>query len=226
MKTLMIFFALVSGTQTSQANIPSVKMTGLHFVVTTEVENMKAEFSDKICDTLNENVLALFKSKDYILTCRNRNEMEEKGIQSEVKAYFNDEEITMDDAYVMMNNRNIQEAKEYAEYSRSRIKEIMNEYAGVNLFYSITVSMANDKNILSEYTKEYVHTMKENGKTELLNIGKFITFTDVKSIYDELIEKGISNISITASEFGKDIPVSNAVGKEQYYLEQLLAINK
>lgn len=226
MKTLALIFALVSGNQENQVNLPSEKITGLHFAVTTEVENMKAEFSDRICDTLNENEVALFKSKDYILTCRNRNEMEEKGISVQVKAFFNREEITMDDAYAMMNNKNVQEAKEYAEYSRKRIKEIMDEYADVNMYYSITVSMDNNKDVLSEYTSQYVHVLKENGKTELLNIGKFITFTDVKTIYDELTEKGITNISITASEFGKEIPVSNAVGKEQYYLEQLLAINE
>jgi hypothetical protein len=226
MKTLAIIFALVSGNQEIQTNSVSEKITGLHFMVTTEIENMKSEFSDKVCDTLNENELALFKSKDYILTCRHRNELEEKGIEVEVKAYFNSEEISMEDAYVMMNNKNIQEAKEYAEYSRNRIKEIMDEYADVNMFYSITVSLENDKELLSEYTSQFVHTLKENGQIELLNIGKFITFTDVKAIYDELIQKGVSNISITASEFGKEIPVSNAVGKEQYYLEQLLAINR
>lgn len=226
MKTLAILFALVSGTPENQTNIPSVKLVGLHFAVTTEVENMNAQFQNKICDTLNENEYALFKSKDYILTCRNRNEMEEKGLKANVKAFFNSEEISMDDAYTLMNNKNIQEAKEYAEYSKNRIKEITKEYADVNMFYSITVSMGNDSSILNDYTSQFIYSLKESGKTELLTIGKFITFTEVKNIYDEMIEKGISNISITASEFGKEIPVSNAVGKEQQYLEQLLAINK
>lgn len=226
MKTLAIIFALVSGTPENQTNIPSGKLVGLHFAVTTEVENMNTQFQNNICDTLNDKEYTLFKSKDYILTCRNRNEFAEKGIKAEVKAFFNSEEISMEDAYTMMNNKNIQEAKEYAEYSKSRIQEIMKEYAGVNMFYSITVSMGNDSSILNDYTSQFVYSVKEAGKTELLTIGKFITFTDVKSIYDEMTEKGISNISITASEFGKEIPVSNAVGKEQQYLEQLLAINK
>lgn len=226
MKTLALLFALVSGNQENIQVVPATKITGLHFVVTTEIENITLENKNQICDTLNENEYALFKSKDYILTCRNRNVLEEKGIPSEVKAFFNDEEISMDDAYAMMNNKNIQEAKEYAEYSKKRIEEIMKEYAEVNLFYSITVSIGNDTSILNDYTQQYVYAMKTSGNEELLAIGKFVTFNDVKKIYDEMTEQGITNISITASEFGKEIPVSNAVGKEQEYLEQLLAINK
>jgi hypothetical protein len=226
MKTLTIIIALVSMNFANAMNAPTSEITGLHFVVTTDSENIKSENKNLICDTLNENEYALFKSKDYILTCRNRGKYEEKGIHSEVKAFFNSEEISMDDAYTMMNNKNVQEAKEYAEYSKKRIQEIMKEYAEVNMFYSITVSMGNDSSILNDYTTQYVYSLKESGTTELLLLGKFVTFTDVKTIYDEMTEKGIINISITASEFGKEIPVSNAVGKEQYYLEQLLAINK
>lgn len=207
-------------------NAPTSEITGLHFVVTTDSENMNSENKKLICDTLNENEYALFKSKDFILTCRNKYQFEEKGITSQVKAYFNSEEISMDDAYTMMNNKNVQEAKEYAEYSKNRIQEIMKEYAEVNMFYSITVSMENDSSLLNDYSTQYVYSLKESGNLQLVSIGKFLTFTDVKNIYDEMTEKGIVNISITASEFGKDIPVSNAVGKEQYYLEQLLAINK
>jgi len=226
MKTLTILIALLSMNFANAMNAPTSEITGLHFVVTTDSENINSENKNLICDTLIENEYALFKSKDYILTCRNRNIYAEKGIHAEVRAFFNSEEISMDDAYTMMNNKNIQESIEYAEYSKNRIKEIMKEYADVNMFYSITVSIGNDTSILNDYTSQFVYSLKEAGKTELLTIGKFITFNDVKNIYDEMTQKGISNISITASEFGKDIPVSNAVGKEQYYLEQLLAINK
>jgi len=227
MKTIFVLFAIAIGSASANASLTE-KFTGLHFIITIDEVQLTSheEFKNQVCDTLNENEYALFKSKDYILACRNKNLYEEKGVQAEVKAFFNDEEITMDDAYVMMNNRNVQEGIAYAEKSRQRLQKIIEESNNVAMHYSITVSMENDSTLLQAYCKEYVYTIKDAGNNDLLVIGKFITFTDVKAVYDEITAKGINNISITASEFGKEIPVSSAVGKEQEYLQQLLAINK
>lgn len=226
MKTLAMIFALVSGTPEKNIAAPNTELKGLHFVITTSVESeISKEIQKQICDTIN-NSYAFFKSKDYILACKNNNDLLDKGVKTEVKAFFNSEEISMDDAYVMMNNKNMQEAQEYAEYSRQRINDIIRENENINMFYSITISMKNDQEILKSYTDQYSYALKTNGDQEMIVFGKFVTFQDVKMIYDELTQSGAINISITASEFGNEIPVSNAVGKEQHYLQQLLAINK
>lgn len=226
MKTLAIIFALAGGI-TENNSSSTTELKGLHFIITVDnSENLDDETKNIICDTLENSSYALFKSKDYILACRNNNRLQEKGVKSEVKAFFNDEEITMDDAYVFMNNRNFQEAKEYAEYSRNRIEQIILENEKVEMYYSITVSMKNDTEILKSQTDKYSYALKESTDKELIVFGKFLTFQDVKSVYDELLAAGITDVGITASEFGREIPVSNAVGKEQIYLEQLLAINK
>lgn len=225
MKTLAIIFALVSGTPGITISAPNTELKGLHFVITTTDGNLNSDDQKYICDTM-ENAYALFKSKDYILACKNNNLWNEKGIATEVKAYFNSEEISIDDAYAMMNNKNMQEAQEYAEYSRQRIEEIMKENDKINMYYSITVSMKNNSEMLKSYTEQFAYALKTSGNNEMIVFGKFVTFNDVKQIYDELTESGAVDISITASEFGKDIPVSNAVGKEQQYLQQLLAINE
>ena len=82
---------------------------------------------------------------------------------------------------------------------------------------------AQPQNIYAMRTKNKVKT---EIKPDWYTVGFGRTEEELKLLRDEMTEKGITNISITASEFGKEIPVSNAVGKEQYYLEQLLAINK
>lgn len=230
MKTIILLLALISNEKIANVATSSApeKFNGLHFVVTVDQNqiNNNADVLTAISDTLTEDTYSVFKSKNYILACRQMNRWNEKNVKTEVKAYFNDDEISMDDAYTFMNNKNTQEAKEYAELNRKRINEIVNMNKNVEMFYSVTVSTKNNQELLKKYTNEFAYSVKTIKETEFVSIGKFVTFEDVKEIYNELLASGASNVGITACELGQEIPVSNAVGKEQEYLEKLLVINE
>lgn len=230
MKTIILLLALISNEKNANVATSSApeKLNGLHFVVTVDQNqiNNNADVLTAINDTLTADSYSVFKTKNYILACRQMNRWNEKNIKTEVKAYFNGDEISMDDAYTFMNNKNTQEAKEYAELNRKRINEIVNMNKDVEMFYSVTVSTKNNQEILKNYTSEYVYSVKTIKETEFVSIGKFVTFDEVKEIYNELLASGATNVGITACELGQEIPVSNAVGKEQEYLEKLLVINE
>ena len=153
MKTLLLMIALYGNS--SEKQIPATTtLTGLYYVISVDADALSAhqEILVQINDTLKENNYSIYKTKDYILACRNRNKMEVKGIAAEVKAYFNDEEISMDDAYTFMNNKNSQEAKAYNDENKKRLNEIIGWNGKVKMFYSITVSMQNDSVYLNDVT--------------------------------------------------------------------------
>lgn len=227
MKTIILALALISSQSNAMNPATPEKLNGLHFVVSVNESQIIAnqEVVNEINDTINNESYSIFKTKNYILACRQMNRWNDKNVKAEVKAFFNDEEISMDDAYTFMNNKNTQEAKEYADLNRKRINEIVKQNSNVEMFYSVTVSIKNDATFLSKLTEEYAYTIKTISGTEFVAIGKFVTFDDVKLIYDKLLANGASNVGITACELGQEIPVSNAVGKEQEYLEKLLVIN-
>ncbi len=228
MKTIILLLALISSPGDAMNTANQENLNGLHFVVTINADQAVSnqDVIAAIKDTLEDSKLALFKTRDYILACRQMNRWNEKNIKAEVKAFFNDEEISMDDAYTFMNNKNTQEAKEYAELNRRRIDEIVKMNDKVEMFYSVTVSTKNNQELLKNYTDDFVYSVKTIKETEYVSIGKFVTFEEVKAIYNELLVSGASNVGITACELGQEIPVSNAVGKEQEYLEKLLVINE
>jgi len=165
--------------------------------------------------------------KDYIFAMKLQNELEELGIsESEIVAYFNHTQITLDDAFAILDNRNGQELASIdqpymsEEDMEAALKSVQNE----DFYYTVQIGISNENNVNSffDFPKTIDETITSKGYYRY-TFGKFYTMNDAKDALNMMKENKFENAEIIAFDNLERIPLASATQKEERRLQQSLA---
>lgn len=164
---------------------------------------------------------------DYIIAMKLQNKIETLGVcHSEIVAYFNHTQISLDDAFAILDNRNAQELASIDQPYMSEedmeiaLKRVQNEY----FYYTIQIGIFDETNVNSffDFPKTIDETITSKGYYRY-TFGKFYTMNDAKDALNMMRENNFQNAEIIAFDNLERIPLASAVQKEERRLQQSLA---
>jgi hypothetical protein len=166
----------------------------------------------------------------YILAMKGMYVAEDLGFsQTEIKAYFNQQSITLDDAFALENNRNQLDeiVQNQTLMSKDEMENVLRSVQTDNFYYAVQISLETERNInkFFDFPKKVDESITTKGYYRY-TFGSFTTFQDVKDAMQMLVEYEIEGLQIVAFDNLERIPLTIAQEKERVLLEESLAANR
>lgn len=163
---------------------------------------------------------------NYLIAMKAQYSVEDLGHITEIVAYFNHYQISLEDAFTLADNRNEQdiksESKPYMSESdmEAALKSVQNE----EFFYTIQIGIFNETNVNSffDFPKSIDETITAQGYYRY-TFGKFYTLNDAKDALTMMQENNFKKAEIIALDDLERIPLASAIEKEARKLQQSLA---
>jgi hypothetical protein len=176
------------------------------------------------------NFMEIGLFSDYLLAVKAQNNLEEKGIsKTAVVAYFNHTQITLEDAFILSNNRNEQDIKSFDQpyMSEKEMEAALKRVQNEDFYYTVQIGIFNEANVNSffDFPRTIDETITSKGYYRY-TFGKFYTLNDVKDALKMMKENNFSNAEIIAFDNVERIPLVSAIEKEERKLQQSLAYFK
>ncbi len=147
-----------------------------------------------------------------------------------IEAYFNFQKITLEDAFVLLDNRNEQDfnASQYQSMSIEEMELALQKVQREDFYYTVQIGVYTEKdvNLFFDFPKLIQETVTDKGYY-IYTFGKFLSANDVKDILKMMQEFGFEDAEIIAFDNLERIPLASAMEKEKRRLDQTLtAINQ
>lgn len=176
------------------------------------------------------NFIEIGSFKDYLIAMKSQSELDEKGISNtEIVAYFNHTQVTLDEAFTLSDNRNEQDIRSNnlpymsEEDMATALKRVQNE----EFYYTVQIGIFNEANVNSffDFPKSIDETITSKGYYRY-TFGKFYTLNDAKDALNMMKENNFNGAEIIAFDIMDRIPLASAIEKEERKLQQSLAYFK
>jgi hypothetical protein len=225
--TIAILFAIIPTTILSN-NLPQ----GIIFRI--KVESDKAGInSSKICDfepiniskEKNLFVYEIGAFSDFIRAQKAKNVIREMGNDRlEIIVYYNNKLISMDDAFLLMDNRNESDRKGEISLSDKQIDLILSKIENPNFYYTVQIGIFKNPKNSSFFNcpitiEEHITDVGEYRYT----CGKYFTFKEAKAVCKAIRLHGLSNAFISAYNKENRIPMEQAIIMEDILLQDGIA---
>lgn len=164
---------------------------------------------------------------DYLVAMNHQYTVEKLGFSNtEIVAYFNFTQITLEDAFILSDNRNEQDIKSQEKPYMSEadmdaaLKSVQNE----DFYYTVQIGIFNESNVNSffDFPRTINETITSKGYYRY-TFGKFYTLNDAKDALNMMQENKFKNAEIIAFDNIERIPLASAAEKEERKLKQSLA---
>lgn len=145
-------------------------------------------------------LVQLEQHNDYLLAMRDKYSITENTTNlAEVKAFFMNEEITLEDAFALMNNYNAYDNQADA----SSLKPKPNDF-----YYAIRI-LTNEEFSLQDYIKVYPEIEHNIMQIDdhIFVAGKIDSYSKALDIQERFIRAGLKNNVVVAYEGTKQVPV-------------------
>ena len=225
--TIAMIFALIPSIFSAN-NLPN----GLVFRVIIDDLDSKIETSEfenyqpvnfKEVDQLFTCEVGAFK--DFIQAQRAKNEMKANGYhKADLVAYFNNRSVSLDDAFVLMNNHNAIEEKGGYTVSEEQMDKMLSEVEKPDFFYTIQIGVFNSQQVNNFFDlPQSINERVTNKGNFRYTYGQYYTVDDAKAALGFIKENGIDNAFITAYDDLDRIPLARAIEMEEKFLTETLA---
>ncbi len=204
---------------------------GLEFRVQIKNSNIASE---KIADLLpirkSSAHTEVGSFQDYLIAMQTQYKLEERGItKTTIVAYFNHTQVTLEEAFILADNRNDQDIRSYDQPYMSEeemdlaLKSVQNE----DFYYTVQIGIFNETNVNSffDFPRSIDETITSKGYYRY-TFGKFYTLNDAKDALKMMKEYKFNNAEIIAFDNLDRIPLASAIEKEERKLQQTLAYFK
>lgn len=148
--------------------------------------------------------------QDYIKAQRARVSLKEIGFESsEVVAFFNQNPISMDDAFTLMDNANARDEAAYHAETPSVSVEDLNKTIdnyNQNVYYSVQIGVYSSQKSEDDFElpEEVVEGQTSNGNYRYTT-GKFLDYDEAKAKAMQLQEVGIADAFVVAFRNGQKV---------------------
>lgn len=206
----------------------SVLAKGLSFRVRVYESNKEIvtnKFNESLPIYATEKGVELGDFDNYLLAMKHQYMIEDKGFsKTEIVSYFNFEEIPLEDAFALLNNRNEQDEHMVAQVSESEMELALQMVQNENFYYSIQIGVFSEEavNKFFDFPKKIDESITPKGYYRY-TYGKFYTLQDAKDALVLLQENYFQKAFIVAFDELERIPITAAVQKEKRLLEESIA---
>lgn len=137
---------------------------------------------------------------DFIRAQKAKNQLREKGFrQLEIVAYFNKNKISIDDAFLILNNKNASDEKTNASTTNRQIDSLLALRCPQFIHYTIAIQFNDAESVnrffeLGKCMNLSVHT----AGPQLCVMGQFESIAEAEKVMQLLSEKGFTSITLAA----------------------------
>lgn len=173
----------------------------------------------------HEGVIEFGEFDNYLFAMKSQYILEEMGFKSTtIVAYFNYVEISLDDAFVLLDNRNEQDQKMTEPMSVAEMDLALRMVQNENFYYSIQIGVYSEEavNMFFDFPKTIDESITQKGYYRY-TYGKFNTLQDAKDALVMLQENYFEKAFVIAFDELERIPITAALEKEQRLLEESIA---
>jgi hypothetical protein len=162
---------------------------------------------------------------DYLWAQKAKNDLKEAGFkQLEIKSFFNNYEISLKDAFELLNNRNHAEEHKTQEISKEEIESLLQQIGEKMVYYRLQIGVYDGKNANAflDLPTKYKIKITEFG-TQSYICGKFFGYNEAKDMVKILNEEGLTDIIIIAfNGDNEQLPLERAQEIEQKFISDKL----
>lgn len=225
--TIAIFFALIPTIVLSN-NLPNglvfrVIIGDLNEIIETSQFDQYQPINFKEADQVFTCEVGAFK--DFIQAQKAKNEVKASGYQkADLIAYFNNKPVSLDDAFVLMDDQNHIDRKGGVSISEEQMNQMLGEVEKPNFYYTIQVGVFNTQQVNSffDFPKTFEEKVTNKGNYRY-TYGQYYTINDARDAAKMLRENGMENAFITAYDDVERIPLARAIEMEEKFLFRSLA---
>ena len=204
----------------------SIIANGLSFSIEVQKTDKNLDVANYPVKIQKDKIL-IGNFEDYLVAMKAKLEIQKEfSIAGEIKAFFNAKPISLDDAFVLLDNRNSQDENLVHSLTEEDMDKMLKN---VNhpFFYTIQMGVYSEKNVESFYNfpKSVDERITPKGHFRY-TFGEFKTLQDAKDALRMVKENGMDNAIIIAHDNIDRIPLARAIEKEKQMLNEALAYTK
>ncbi|CAG5086916.1 SPOR domain-containing protein [Parvicella tangerina] len=206
----------------------SILAQGLQFRVRTQ-EADQSKITDELKASYQvyqfDKTIEVGEFQNYLQAMKFQYDLEDLGFSNtELVAYFNFVEIPLEDAYVMLDNRNEQDEQMISPMSETEMELALKMVQNEEFYYSIQIGVFSEEavNKFFDFPKKVDETITSKGYYRY-TYGKFYTLQDAKDALVMLQENYFETAFIVAFDELQRIPITAAMEKEERLLEESIA---
>ena len=181
------------------APIAQEQLSGFDYMITEKADGM-----------LNYRV---GEFKDFLRAERARNDLKKRGfVGAETTAYFNDIEISMDDAFVMLDNRNAVDEAAYLGSAAMPVPELNRRLDAAETYFVVQVGVFSEAHDVESFDLPFeVQQIENDGGKFKYASSEYTDLKEVRSAKEAARANGVKDAFIVAYRDGKRIPMAEAV---------------
>lgn len=206
----------------------SVLASGLSFRVRI-LEEDKPQIEDELPAELKiiatASGLEVGDFRDYFQAMKHQYILEEKGISNTIiVSYFNYVEISLDDAFTLLDNRNEQDEQMIETLSEAEMELALKMVQNEDFYYAVQIGVYSEEGVnrFFDFPKKVDESITPKGYYRY-TYGRFYTLQDAKDAMIMLQENYFENAFVVAFDKLERIPLTAAIEKEKRLLEESIA---
>lgn len=207
----------------------SILANGLAFrvrVYDTDKQIVSKSFQEELKLFQQDKNIEIGEFDNYFLAMKFQYAVEEKGFSNtEIVSYFNNTEISLEDAFVLLDNRNEQDEKMVNPMTEAEMDLALRMVQNEDFYYSIQIDVFSEESVSNffDFPKQIDESITQKGYYRY-TYGKFSTMQDAKYALVMLQENYFETAFIVAFDELERIPITAAIEKEQRLLEESIAV--
>lgn len=234
MKTIVkILLILLSSTSikatvnTNETNVPSGLVFRIEITLTDKIlsEVYHKNFAPVNGKNELKQVVLVGAWCDYLLAQKAKSELKEAGyLQTEIKSFFNNYEITLSDAFELINNRNYTEINKTSDITKQEIEMLLEQVGEKMIYYRLQIGVYDGINAdaFLSLPAKYKLKISEFGVQSYV-CGKFFGYNEANDMVKILHEEGLTDVTIIAfNGENQQLPLERAQEVEQKLINEKL----
>jgi hypothetical protein len=201
--SIFIIMALIAAMDAFAKTPASELPSGLVFRIRTErVDSLLSaeEKSGFAPIWQNDSMCEFTLHTDYIRAQKSKNQLREKGFQNiEIVSYFNGNEISIDDAFTLLNNRNANEQHVAVNITEREMDSLLATVQVEKIYFAISIDMNDAKTVnrFFEICKKMDVRADQFGKRVVV-FGEFPSYQAAEVFLEIFADQGITTTTISA----------------------------
>lgn len=165
---------------------------------------------------------------NFLRAQKANNELKEAGFDAvELTAYFNNRPVSMDEAFVLLDDQNHIDEANLPSVTEEKVDEMLATVEKPDFHYTIQMGVYNEQqvNLFFDFPKTINEKVTDRGHFRY-TYGIYYTLQDAKDALGMIQDNGIDNAYIIAYDNVERIPLARAIQMEEKFLFDSLADNK
>jgi len=201
---------------------------GVHFSLKVPKNTNRVMIAKFAPINIEQEYFVIGEFQDYLLVMKASQELKKKGVNStEIMAFFHSKPISIDDAFVLLDDRMEQDKRVSHSLSSEEMDRMLANVQNHEFFFTIQMGVYNEKNANAffNFPKSFDERITSKGFYRY-TYGEFKTLQDAKDALRMVKEYGLDNVIIIAYDDMARIPLARAIEKQQRMLDDALAIER